>query len=57
VEQRCAAFSIRFLTHTNTFALAEPIIRFFAPQASAEGISTLHILSRRLGHFLISAVA
>jgi VanZ family protein len=52
-----AAFSIVFLTHANTFALVEPIIRWLAPDASAAEISTLHILSRKLGHFLIPAAA
>ena len=52
-----AAFSIGFLTHANTFALAEPIIRRLMPHASAEDISTLHVLSRKLGHFAIPAVA
>ena len=52
-----AAFSVGFLTHANTFALAEPIIRRLTPHASAEVISTLHVLSRKLGHFVIPAVA
>jgi VanZ family protein len=52
-----AAFSIAFLTHANTFALMEPILRWFAPGASAQDISTLHILGRKLGHFLIPALA
>ncbi len=52
-----AAFSIVFLTHANTFALVVPVIRWLAPDASAAEISTLHILARKLGHFLIPAAA
>jgi VanZ family protein len=52
-----AAFSITFLTHSNTFAMAEPLIRWIAPDASPSEISTLHILGRKLGHFLIPAIA
>jgi VanZ family protein len=52
-----AAFSIAFLTHANTFALMEPIIRWLAPDASAQEVSTLHTLGRKLGHFLIPAAA
>lgn len=48
-----AAFSIVFLTHANTFALADTVIRWFAPHASAEDISGLHLLGRELGHFVI----
>jgi|HubBroStandDraft_4_1064222.scaffolds.fasta_scaffold3286499_1 hypothetical protein len=29
-----AAFSITFLTHSNTFAIAEQLIRWIAPDAS-----------------------
>ena len=52
-----ATFSIVFLSHANTFALMEPILCWFAPGASAQDISTLHILGRKLGHFLIPALA
>ena len=52
-----AAFSITFLTHSNTFAIAEPIIRWLVPSASAAEVSRLHILARKTGHFLIPAVA
>jgi len=52
-----AAFSVGFLSHANTFAVAEPIIHCLMPHASAESISMLHVLSRKLGHFLIPAVA
>ena len=52
-----AGFSIALLTHANTFALVQPIIRRLAPDASAREISTLHILARKLGHFLIPAAA
>jgi VanZ family protein len=52
-----AAFSITFLTHSNTFAIAEPIIRWLAPGASAAEVSRLHILARKTGHFLIPALA
>jgi VanZ family protein len=52
-----AAFSIAFFSHANTFALMEPIIRWMAPGASPGEISTLHILGRKLGHFLIPAAA
>src|SRR6202007_903164 len=52
-----AAFSVGFLTHAHTFALAEPIIHCLMPHASAEDISMIHVLSRKLGHFLIPAVA
>ena len=52
-----AAFSITFFTHANTFAIAEPIIRWLAPDAPAAEISRLHILGRKLGHFLIPAIA
>jgi len=48
-----AALSVGFLTHANTFALADAVIRWLAPHASAEDISTLHILGRELGHFVI----
>ena len=50
-------FSVCFLTHANTFGLVEPTVRWLAPHASIEDISTFHILSRKLGHFLIPAVA
>ncbi len=52
-----ATFSITFLTHSNTFAIAEPIIRWLAPDASAAEIASLHTLGRKLGHFLIPAIA
>ena len=52
-----AAFSITFLTHGNTFAIMEPIIRWLAPSASAAEVSRLHALARKMGHFLIPAVA
>jgi VanZ family protein len=51
-----AAFSITFLTHSNTFAIAEQLIRWIAPDASPGEMSTLHNLGRKLGHFLIPAV-
>ncbi|MGO9061605.1 MAG: VanZ family protein [Candidatus Binataceae bacterium] len=52
-----AAFSITFLTHSNKFAVVEPIIRRLAPDASAAEVSRLHIVVRKIGHFLIPAVA
>ena len=52
-----AAFSITFLTHSNTFAIAEPIIRWLVPGASAAEVSRLHIMARKTGHFLIPAAA
>jgi VanZ family protein len=52
-----AAFSIAFLTHSNTFAMVEPIIHRLVPGASAAEVSRLHILVRKTGHFLIPAVA
>jgi VanZ family protein len=52
-----AAFSITFLTHANTFAIFEPIIRRIAPRASNAEIAQLHIAARKLGHFLIPAIA
>ena len=52
-----AAFSVSFLIHANTFALAEPIIHCLLPQASGDDISTLQVLSRKLGHFQIPVVA
>jgi len=52
-----AAFSITFLTHSNTFAVVEPIIRRLAPDASATEVSRLHIMVRKMGHFLIPAIA
>ena len=52
-----AAFSIGLLTHGNTFAVADALIRLFAAHASAEDISRLHILGRELGHFFIPAGA
>lgn len=52
-----AAFSITFLTHSNTFAVVEPIIRRLAPDASAAEVSRLHIMVRKMGHFLIPAIA
>src|SRR5271163_4210811 len=51
------AFPVSFLTHANTFALGKPIIYCLLPHASADDISSLHIFSRRLGHFLIPSVA
>jgi len=51
-----AAFSLTFLTNTNTFALADAVIRWFAPHASAEDISALHLPGRDLGHFPIPMV-
>jgi hypothetical protein len=41
LELHFAAFSIRFVTHTNTFTLAEALIGCFAPHAYAENISAL----------------
>lgn len=52
-----AAFSITFLTHSNTFAILEPIIHWAAPGASAAEVSRFHILARKTGHFLIPALA
>jgi VanZ family protein len=51
-----AAFSITFLTHSNTFAIAEPLIRWIAPDASPGELAALHIMGRKLGHFLIPAI-
>jgi VanZ family protein len=52
-----AAFSITFFTHANTFAIFEPIIGWLVPDASPAEISRLHILGRKLSHFLIPAIA
>jgi VanZ family protein len=52
-----AAFSISFLTHANTFAIFEPIMRWIAPQASAAEVAQLHVAARKLGHFFIPAIA
>ena len=52
-----AAFSITFLTHSNTFAIVEPIIHWAAPGATAAEVARLHILARKMGHFLIPAIA
>jgi len=52
-----AAFSITFLTHSNTFAIVEPIVHRLAPGASAAEVSRLHIMARKTGHFLIPAIA
>jgi VanZ family protein len=52
-----AAFSITFLTHSNTFAMVEPIIHRMAPGASPAEVYRLHILARKTGHFVIPAVA
>jgi len=52
-----AAFSITFLTHSNTFAIVEPIIHRLDPGASAAEVSRLHIMARKTGHFLIPALA
>ena len=52
-----AAFSIVLLTHANTFALADTVIRRFTPHASAEDVERLHLLVRDLGHFVIPAAA
>jgi VanZ family protein len=52
-----AILSIVLLTHANTFAIADALIRWFAPHASAQDISKLHILGRDLGHFVIPAAA
>jgi VanZ family protein len=51
-----AAFSITFLTHSNTSKIAEPIIRWLVPGASAAEVSRLHIMARKTGHFLIPAL-
>lgn len=52
-----AAFSITFLTHSNKFAVVEPIIHWLAPAKPATEVHRLHILVRKIGHFLIPAVA
>jgi hypothetical protein len=52
-----AILSIVLLTHANTFAAADALIRWFAPHASVQDISRLHILGRDLGHFVIPAAA
>ena len=45
------------LTHANTFAVADALIRWFVPYASAQDISKLHLVGRDLGHFVIPAAA
>ena len=41
----------------NTFALVDPIIRWFRPFASFEDIDRIHRMAREFGHFLIPAMA
>jgi len=43
--------------HGNTFRIVEPIVRWFAPNVSAHDLATAHNVTRKMGHFLIPAVA
>jgi len=43
--------------HGNTFRIVEPIVRWFAPNASTHDLATAHNVTRKMGHFLIPAVA
>jgi VanZ family protein len=52
-----AAFSIIFFSHANTFATLELLIRWLVPDVSDGALAGLHNLSRKLGHFLIPAIA
>ena len=52
-----AILSIVSLTHANTVATADALIRWFAPRASAQDISRLHLAGRNVSHFIIPAAA
>jgi VanZ family protein len=52
-----AVFAGVSLTHGNTFALVDPVVRWVQPAASSAEIDRIHMMARKFGHFLIPAVA
>jgi VanZ family protein len=52
-----AIFSTMLFSHSNTFSIVEPIVRWFAPHTSAHTLSVVHSVVRKMGHFFIPTVA
>ena len=52
-----AGFAGVLLAHENTLAIVDPLVRWFRPSASAANILRVHDTTRKLGHFLVLAVA
>jgi len=52
-----ALFSSMLFSHANTFSIVEPIVRWWAPHASAHTLAVAHNVARKMGHFFIPAVA
>jgi VanZ family protein len=52
-----AIFSTMLFSHGNTFSIVEPIVRWFAPHASAHTLAVAHSVARKMGHFFIPTVA
>jgi VanZ family protein len=52
-----AGFAGILLAHGNTLAIVDPLVRWFRPSASATDVLRVHDTTRKLGHFLVPAVA
>jgi VanZ family protein len=52
-----AAFAGVLLTHGNTLAIVDPVVRWLRPSVSPTDILRIHDMARKFGHFLIPAVA
>jgi VanZ family protein len=50
-------FSTMLFSHGNTFSIVEPVVRWYAPHASADTLATVHTLAREMGHFFIPTLA
>ncbi len=52
-----AFFSTMLFSHGNTFSIVEPVVRWYAPHASADTLATAHTVAREMGHFFIPTLA
>jgi len=52
-----AGFGGVLLTHQNTMMMVDPLVRWVRPDASSIDIDRIHLMARKLGHFLVPAVA
>jgi len=50
-----AAFAGVLLTHANTLAIIDPLVRWISPSATSAEIMRIHQQARKFGHFLIPA--
>ena len=52
-----AAFAGILLTHHNTTAIVDPLVRWISPSATSGEVERIHQQARKFGHFLIPAGA